>query len=104
MDNRSYEIKYRFQGPDGTYIQQIKYLDVHIDSLESERYQWFMIKKPFSPHPMRYFKQVCNTSYFNEGTLVIHPDYAIFNGDLWDLKMPRFPIVMTQHLYFHGNV
>lgn len=104
MDGRSYRIKYRFKGPDGTFVQEVKYLDVPIDASKEEKYQWFMIKKPFSPLPMTLITCQCNIRYFKEGTLVIHPDYAIFNDEIWDLTMPAFNTIQTTEFYFHGNV
>ena len=104
MDGRSYRIKYRFKSPDGTFIQEIKYLDVPIDASKEERYQWFMIKKPFPPLLMTLITYQCNIRYFREGTLVIHPQYIIFNDEIWDLNMPRFNTIQTKEFYFYGNI
>lgn len=103
MEGRSYEIKYYFQGPNDTIIQEIKYLDVPSDTPKPKKYQWFMIKKPFPPLPMTFLSRNCNMRIFKEGCLIVHPKYAIFNGEIWDLSMPTLSIVQTPDYYFHGK-
>lgn len=98
MDNRSYIILYRFLNHHGDILQEVKY----IDTPKSKKYQWFHIKPHSAPTPLTFLSQFCTTRIFKEGSLIIHPDYALFNDEIYDKRMPLLPIVQTTDFCFHG--
>jgi hypothetical protein len=101
MNNRSYEIIYRFKHENGDILQEIKYIDVPEDTPKSKKYKWFHLKND-TLIPLNFLSQNGTTRSFIEGTLTVYPEYCLFNGEKYDLREPNLPIVYSPLFYFCG--
>ena len=101
MEDRSYKIIYRFKHENGDRLQEIKYIDVLENTPKSKKYQWFHIKNN-ETIPLTFLSQNGSTRSFVEGTLIVYPEYCLFNGERYDLREPKFPVVCSVTFYQHG--
>ena len=101
MEDRSYKIIYRFKHENGDILQEIKYIDVPENTPKSKKYQWFHIKDK-SRGSLNFLSQNGSTRSFVEGTLTVYPEYCLFNGERYDLREPKLPIVYSSAFYLHG--
>ena len=101
MNNRSYQIIYRFKNENGNTLQENKYIDLSENAPKSEKYQWFHVKDKVCI-PLKFLSQNGSTRSFVEGTLIVYPEYCLFNGERYDLNEPKLPIVYSPTFYFHG--
>jgi hypothetical protein len=101
MNNRSYEIIYRFKHQSGNILQEIKYIDVPENTPKSKKYQWFHLKDQ-TLTTLNFLAQHGTTRSFVEGTLTVYPEYCLFNGVKYDIQEIALPIVYTPTFYLHG--
>ena len=101
MENRSYEIIYRFKHENGNILQEVKYIDIPESSPKSSRYKWFLLKNG-ALKPLTFLSQNGTTRSFVEGTLTIYPEYCLFNGENYSQQNVSLPIVYSAEFYFHG--
>jgi hypothetical protein len=101
MNNRSYEIIYRFKHENGNVLQEIKYIDLPNTAPKSKKYQWFHLKDQ-TLIPLNFLSQNGTTRSFVEGTLIVYPGYCLFNGERYNLQEPPLPIIYSPSFYLHG--
>jgi hypothetical protein len=98
MDNRSYQIIYRYKHDNGNILQGIKYIDLPEDTQEIH---WFHIQNK-TKQPLSLIHQNGLERYFIQGTLIIYPEHCLFNGEKYIIQNISFPMVLSKEFYFHG--
>lgn len=103
MDNRSYEIKYRFKSGKGDILQEVKYIDIPESAPKSVKYQWFHMLDNRCV-PLQFISQNGTTRSFIEGTLIIFPDHCLFNGEMYEYQKVSLSTVYSTDYYFNRSI
>lgn len=98
MNDRSYQIIYRYKHDNGNILQGIKYIDLPENTQEIH---WFHIQHN-TKQQLSLINQNGLERYFIQGTLIIYPNHCLFNGEKYIIQHISLPIVLSKEFYFHG--